>query len=743
MNTSQYSDIFSYDDESQDINLTLTTSQNDISSSYTPFVDIQREKLIWGTTINVEVVSESIKDLIRGNRKYAEQIENMNLTQNFIFHLDCNELNDSLKRDLCEYPVEMVPIFENCLREVYQELFVSAPERIKFRPYNIGQPLLIRNVDPAMIETIVSISGMVIRIGKVTPEIIRGYYECLKCGNGVDVGVIKGKIAEPTKCECGSKLSYELKPLKCTYFDTQIIKIQELPENIPDATTPMGIGIVANEDLIDYVVPGDKVVVTGVLKVKSIRLNPMMKKIKSSFRTYCEALSIRSIRNNGSHNETSSKDGCNFDLNAKRDLNTDDFIEEIDKLRKRTDIYDVLSRSIAPSIWGHMDVKRGLLLQLVGGVHKNLGRSNLRGDINILLAGDPGIAKSQLLGFVHSVSERGMYTSGRGSSAVGLTVSVSRDPDSGQFILESGALVLSDRGICCIDEFDKMADTTKSVLHEVMEQQTVSLAKAGIITTLNARCSILASCNPVESKYNLKKTILENINVMPTLLSRFDLVFLLIDKHDDIEDRRVANHILSLYSSANDDNKENESNIDTANIVNIELLKTYIKEARQIKPILRADSCRALREAYVELRQLDNGKSVTATTRQLESLIRLSEARAKIRFAKYVDPSDVAEASRLIKDSLLLYAVDPRTGRIDINMINTGRTSAQNKLLEDLKIEIMKIIKTKISFEELLKKTSADGKLLYEALNELETEDFIFFDKTNLLIEKLSKIQNY
>ncbi|KAK4659269.1 MCM DNA helicase complex subunit [Podospora pseudocomata] len=612
---------------------------------------------------------------------------------------------------------------------------VSA-ETYVVRPFGIEKNTNLRDLNPSDMDKLVCIKGLVIRTTPVIPDMKDAFFKCSVCGHSVTVELDRGKIREPTECprnRCKSKNSMQIIHNRCTFTDKQVIKLQETPDDTPAGQTPHSVSICAYNELVDFCKAGDRVEITGIYKVTPVRVNPRMRTVKSVHKTYVDIVHVQKVDKKRMGNDPSV-----LDLAEEEEAHiSGQSLDEIKKISPedeariretaaRADIYELLSRSLAPSIYEMEDVKKGILLQLFGGTNKTFEKGaspRYRGDINVLLCGDPSTSKSQLLGYVHRIAPRGVYTSGKGSSAVGLTAYVTRDPETRQLVLESGALVLSDGGVCCIDEFDKMNESTRSVLHEVMEQQTVSVAKAGIITTLNARTSILASANPIGSRYNPDLSVPQNIDLPPTLLSRFDLVYLILDRADEKQDQRLAKHLLSMYLEDKPDSAHSNNDI-----LPIEFLTSYISYARQkVNPQISNEAAKELVDSYVEMRKLGQDvraaeKRITATTRQLESMIRLSEAHARMRLSETVTQNDVKEAVRLIKSALKTAATDAQ-GRIDMSLLTEGTSAADRRKKAEIKDAIVRLLDEltaggqSVKFAEVARKLSDGASVPVESAN--------------------------
>ncbi|KAL9555809.1 hypothetical protein MBANPS3_002179 [Mucor bainieri] len=745
----------------------LSSLQNMDTQESDPSLSV---RLIWGTTVNIHEAMTSFRNFLNNftlaHRKrkdleaitdddhrpfYQSLLQHVYETNSTNVNLDCRNLRaypdtHKLYDQLVKYPQEIIPLMDHTITEFYMGLFPNddfGRLQLKIRPYNLTSSVNMRELDPQNVDQLITIKGLMIRASPIIPDMKEAFFRCLICDYTVTVNVDRGRILEPTRCgreSCDSQNSMTLVHNRCLFSDKQVARIQETPDVVPDGQTPQTVTMCLYDDLVDVGKPGDRLEVTGIFRGVPVRVNPKQRTIRSLFRTYLDVVHIKRTDKKRMQTDKTFRSEFGAEIYEETDeievvSNNDE--SEIMALSQRSNLYDCLARSLAPSIYELDDVKKGILLQLFGGAHKTFKKSgapHFRGDINVLLVGDPGTSKSQLLQYVHKIAPRGVYTSGKGSSAVGLTAYITRDPDSRQLVLESGALVLSDGGICCIDEFDKMSDSTRSVLHEVMEQQTISVAKAGIITTLNARTSICASANPIGSRWNKTMSVPANLNLPPPLLSRFDLLYLILDRVDEDSDRRLAKHLVALYMEDNPLTGGND-------IVSVELLTKYISYAREnVQPVLSEEAGSRLVDHYVELRRQgqDRGgseKRVTATTRQLESMIRMSEAHARMRMSATVEVQDVNEASRLLREAIKEYATDPKTGRIDMDLILSGTASherhLQNSLKEALLSKLSSYSNGRVDYAKLFKdfneqsQVPVDNRAFEEVLKSLQDQNVI------------------
>ncbi|MCC7553617.1 MAG: minichromosome maintenance protein MCM [Methanobacteriaceae archaeon] len=545
---------------------------------------------------------------------------------------------------LIEKPEEILESSENAVKNV-DPLMKDA--EINIRIENLSNHIQLKYLLSKYIGKFVSCDGIVRKTDEIRPRIETGVFECRGCMRLHEVEQrTDNRIVEPSLCsECGGR-SFRLLQEESKYVDTQTARMQEPLENLSGGTEPKQILMVLEDDLVDNLNPGDKVRITGTLKT-------FREERSGKFKNYIYVNHIEPLEQEFEELQISEEDE-----------------EKILELASDPNIHEKIIKSTAPSIKGYRDVKEAIALQLFGGSAKELeDETRLRGDIHILIVGDPGIGKSQMLKYVSKLAPRSIYTSGKGTTGAGLTAAAVRD-ELGGWSLEAGALVLGDQGNVCVDELDKMRSEDRSALHEALEQQTVSIAKAGIMATLNSRCSVLAAANPKFGRFDRFKLLAEQIDLPSPILSRFDLTFVVEDKPNVKNDSELAQHILKIH-------QEDSINYE----IESDLLRKYIAYARKnINPKLSDEAITILKEFYVSTRNSspEEDSPVPITARQLEAIIRLAEASAKLKLKDFVEKEDAERAVRLQLACLKEVGIDPETGEIDIDKVE-GRTPKSDR----------------------------------------------------------------
>jgi len=649
-----------------------------------------------------------------GSFSYVEQIDQMMPKRAKYIVVDFNDLVSVpfIESKFVESPDEILNAFSRAIKEILQERFPEYARKIEHdiraRIANFPAERSLRQINSEVITKMTSVSGMVVRASEVKPLAKELTYKCLDKHISKFTLLDGMSLDKAVKCQ-SPKCPYtnlSIVAEESRFIDFQIVRLQELPEDLPPGQLPHYVNVSMKQDLVDYARPGDRIILTGIVRIEQERVSGVKQSESALYR----------LRMDGNNIEFIGGRGTKGSRRTEREEISPDEQKIIRTLSKNPDVYDRLIASFAPHIRGHELFKEAILLLIVGSTQRALSDgSKVRGDINVFLVGDPGTAKSEMLKFCARIAPRGLYTSGRGSTAAGLTAAVVRDA-SGIFMLEAGAVVLGDHGLVCIDEFDKMRPEDRSALHEVMEQQSASIAKGGIVATLNARTSILAAANPMFGKYDPFKNLTENVNLPIPLLTRFDLVFVVRDIPSQEKDREIAQHILSQHGT---------SGTDTTSLIDVDILTKYLAYAKRNDPVLTKEAENKIMEFYLKMRGVegeDKEKMITITPRQLEGLIRLSTARARILLKNQVEEDDANRAIYLFNEMLKNAGIDVNTGKIDIGVLQGRPRSEVSKLATFM--EILKSLEGEPQ-SPVLEQTFVDELVKSEKFNEDEARNYI------------------
>ena len=629
-------------------------------------------------SLTKSALSDKVKEFLTqfkdatGSFSYVEQIDQMMSKHSKYIVVDYNDLVlfPVIESHFNKDPDQILDAFSRAIKEILKERFPDYAEKIKHdiraRIANFPVQRSLRQINSEIITKMTSVSGMVVRSSEVKPLAKEVTYKCLDKHISKFTLLDGMSLNASVKCQTPNckHTSLAIIPEASRFIDFQILRLQELPEDLPPGQLPHYVNVSIKQDLVDYARPGDRIVLTGIVRIEQERISGVSKSESALYR----------LRMDGNNVEFIGGKGIKSSRRTEREEISPDEEKLVKSLAKNPDIYDRLIASFAPHIKGHALFKEAILLLIVGSTQRVLtDGTKIRGDINVFLVGDPGTAKSEMLKFCARIAPRGLYTSGRGSTAAGLTAAVVRDA-SGIFMLEAGAVVLGDQGLVCIDEFDKMRPEDRSALHEVMEQQSASIAKGGIVATLNARTSILAAANPMFGKYDIFKNIYENVNLPIPLLTRFDLVFIVRDIPSQEKDRNIAQHIISQHGF---------SGTDTTSLIDIDILTKYLSYAKRGEPALTKEAENLIMEFYLKMRNIsgdDKENMITITPRQLEGLIRLATARARLLLKNKVEGEDADRAIYLFNEMLKNSGTDVNTGKVDIGVLQGRPKSEVSKL---------------------------------------------------------------
>ncbi|KAM3137985.1 hypothetical protein pb186bvf_009880 [Paramecium bursaria] len=691
----------------------------------------------------------------RFNDKYIyRDAVQINATQDqFFVEIEIDDIQNydaSLYDYTLNRPFDAQETFQKAVKESYcsdkminEDDFDQVPE---FQVQFVSQqnPLKLAQLNPTNINKLVTVSCIVISSKSLRVKAYQVYTECRECNHVriMDVGYTPGPIGLPRIClaqqtnrgqpvvskQCPAD-PYVIIPEKCRFVDLQMLRIQELPESIETGEIPRNYTVYSDRYLVNGLTAGQRAILTGAYCI------PIKNAATAKSNASSTELSIPYIHIMGIQTKRLHK------LQNIRDHEQQTFKE----MASSGEIYKIIKQSIAPQIYGHDDIKLALACLLFGGSTKYLPDGmKLRGDINVLLIGDPSTAKSQLLKFIERACDISVYTSGKGSSAAGLTASITFQNGTQSFALEAGALVLASGGVCCIDEFDKMRAEDRVAMHEAMEQQTISIAKAGITTRLNAKCSILAAANPIFGRYQDNKSIQDQIELQTTILSRFDAIFIVKDIRTEESDARMAKHIIGLHADQQGEEMEIESN---DKMLDLERLKKYVRFAKQtVSPRLNEEAAQLITNMYVQDREKSRlqghhkqhgGKShIPITVRQLEAIIRLSESIAKIYLCEHVTEAHVKEAHRLFQNSTMAaVSQGAKEFGLDLTqdmraMIDTIQESILRRIHIGSKLPYAKLM------EELMVRFNNARAIEYTINKLVQQEVLQQMDFKNLLIRK-------